>query len=184
MPLSLRIIKQISGKEVWRVLRNKNSPLDMKKLFSVCMMLMMVMALMLTPALANEVGSGVASDGSNTSAVVTDPGTETTGSGGGYQTEGVMDPQDAAGIPNVSTDELIDRIDSKGNDVVNILQAVGKWACIVIFIVCIILFIIGLIGNKRMAVAAFIGMLCAGIGYAGILCGREIVSFIASWAAS
>ena len=67
---------------------------------------------------------------------------------------------------------------------VNLMQAAGKWICIVVFIVCIILFIIGLIGNKKMALAAFIGMICAGVAYAGILCGREIVTWIASWAAS
>lgn len=156
---------------------------EMKKFLSVCLMLMMVMVVMLTPALANEVGSGVASDGSGKVTATTGSETETDGQTGGYM-EGVMDPQDAAGIPDVSTDDLIDRIDEKGNDVVNVLQAVGKWACIVVFIVCIILFIVGLIGNKRLAVAAFVGMLFAGIGYAGILCGREIVSFIASWAAS
>lgn len=159
----------------------------MKKFFSLFLLLIMVMSMTFSVAFASDAGSGVASDVAEvitSGEVSASDTTDGTTPSGGYKTEGVMSPQEAAGIPDVSTDDLINRIDEKGNDIVNIMQAVGKWACIVVFIVCIILFIVGIIANKKMAVAAFIGMLFAGIGYAGILCGREIVSYIATWAAS
>lgn len=158
----------------------------MRKL-TLFLLAVLMMTMCLGGAYATEPGTG--------SGVAGETGTVATDQNSGGQTStsttrdpknpyNVPDPADAAGIPKVSTDDLIQRIDEKGNDVVNLMQAVGKWVCVITFIVCIILFIIGLIGNKKMALAAFIGMLCAGVAYAGILCGREIVTWIASWAAS
>lgn len=86
--------------------------------------------------------------------------------------------------PNVSTDTIVGKLEKKGNDVVSILQTVGKYVCIAGFIVCCILTLIGIIGNKRLLVGAIIGLLISGLSYAGIVCGREIVNWIAAWAVS
>lgn len=86
--------------------------------------------------------------------------------------------------PNVSTDTIVGKLESKGNDVVSILQTVGKYVCIAGFIVCCILTLIGIIGNKRLLAGAIIGLIISGVAYAGIVCGREIVNWIAAWAVS
>lgn len=156
--------------------------------FTLFLLAVLMMTMCIGAAFASEPGSGVAGEPSGSGTTATQPnqgtGQTTTPTRDPSNPYNVPDPAEAAGIPNVTTDDLIERIDRKGNDVVNLMQAAGKWICIVVFIVCIILFIIGLIGNKKMALAAFIGMICAGVAYAGILCGREIVTWIASWAAS
>ena len=79
---------------------------------------------------------------------------------------------------------IVGKLESKGNDIVYILQTVGKYACIAAFIVCCILTLIGIIGNKRLLAGAIIGLVISGVAYAGIVCGREIVNWIAAWAAS
>ena len=86
--------------------------------------------------------------------------------------------------PNVSTDTIVGKLESKGNDIVYILQTVGKYACIAAFIICCILTLIGIIGNKRLLAGAIIGLVISGVAYSGIVCGREIVNWIAAWAAS
>lgn len=85
---------------------------------------------------------------------------------------------------NVTTDTIVGKLESKGNDVVSILQTVGKYVCIAGFIVCCILTLIGIIGNKRLLAGAIIGLVISGLAYAGIVCGREIVNWIAAWAVS
>lgn len=96
----------------------------------------------------------------------------------------VPNPQEAAGIPDVSADAVIERINTKGNDVVNILQSLGKWICIGSFIIYSMMIIFGIIGNKKLALSSFIGIFIACIAYAGITFGREIVIFISTWVAS
>lgn len=86
--------------------------------------------------------------------------------------------------PNVTTGTIISRLEAKGNDIVSILQIIGKYVCIAGFIICCILTIIGIIGNKRLLVGAIIGLFISGLAYAGIVCGREIVNWVAAWAAS
>lgn len=86
--------------------------------------------------------------------------------------------------PNVTTDELVGRIEQKSNDVVTILQTVGKYVCFASFIICCMLILIGIIGNRRLVAGGAIGLILSGIAYAGIVCGREIVTWIAAWAAS
>ena len=86
--------------------------------------------------------------------------------------------------PNVSTNTIVGKIESKGNDIVSILQTVGKYVCIAAFIVCCILTLVGIIGNKRLLAGAIIGLIISGVAYAGIVCGREIVNWIAAWAVS
>lgn len=86
--------------------------------------------------------------------------------------------------PDVTTDTIVGKLESKGNDIVHILQTVGKYVCIGMFVICCILIPVGIIGNKKILTGAVIGLVISGLAYAGIVCGREIVNFIAAWATS
>ena len=86
--------------------------------------------------------------------------------------------------PNITTDDIIGRLEDKGNGLVKILQTVGKMVYICSFIVCCGLLVIGVIGNRRMVAGSIIGAILSGVSYAGIVCGKEIVNWIAMWAAS
>jgi len=85
---------------------------------------------------------------------------------------------------SVTTNTIVGKLEAKGNDVVSILQTVGKYVCIAGFVVCCILVLVGVIGNKRLLAGAIIGLIISGVAYAGIVCGREIVNWIAAWAVS
>lgn len=88
------------------------------------------------------------------------------------------------GIPNVTVEDAETYLKSKGNDVVHLLQTVGKYVCIAAFIICCFLALIGLIGNRRMFTGALIGLIISGVAYAGIVCGPEIVKWVANWAST
>ena len=86
--------------------------------------------------------------------------------------------------PAVTTEDLVNRIESKGNEVVTILQKIGKYVCFCSFVICCALALIGCIGNRRLIAGGLIGCVLSGLAYAGIICGREIVNWIAAWAIS
>lgn len=147
---------------------------SMKKM--ICLLISIIMSMsLLVPAFAQQanIGSGVA---------VKEPETQQNNTGWNYDA-----PDSAAevmGIKPVSAEDVANRLNKKGNDVVNILQTVGKWVCMAAFVVCIIMMVAGCVGNRKLIMQGLIGMIIAGIAYAGIVCGREIVIFIASWAAA
>ena len=127
------------------------------------------------------VGSGVAAP------VTTDiPITShTPGAGGNVGLwEGDYSPESVLNIPNVSTEDLIERVNTKGNDIILILQTVGRYLCFFGFIICCVMVVIGVIGNRQMLTGALIGLIVCGVMYAGITCGKEIVQYIAAWAKS
>ena len=156
----------------------------MKNLAKLLVLCLALMLLTTTAFASNNVRTGEAMD--------TDPdGTSQEGDGQSYSSdydgEGMREL--VGGIqdefaPNVTTQDIISKLETKGNDIVAILQTVGKYVCIAAFIVCCALTLIGLIGNKRILAGAIIGLLLSGVAYAGIVCGREIVNWIAAWARS
>lgn len=150
----------------------------MKRLMSFLAVLMLVGCLAV-PAMASDVRTGDAIGGGTT----THDSTATNGSSSNIVQDAVNQTIEEL-APSVSVDDLITRLEDKGNDVVSILQTVGKYVCIGGFTVSVILFLIGCIGNKKLAAGGAIGMIVAGLAYTGIVCGRDIVNFIANWAAS
>lgn len=86
--------------------------------------------------------------------------------------------------PDVTTDDVVNKLEHKGNDIVRVLQIVGQYVCIGVFIVCCVLLIIGMIGNKRLMTGAILGLIFSGIAYACIVCSRDLVNFIAMWSIS
>lgn len=156
----------------------------MKNLAKLLVLCLALMLLTTTAFASNNVRTGEATD--------TDPDrTSQAGDGQSYSSdydgEGMREL--VGGIqdefaPNVTTQDIIGKLETKGNDIVAILQTVGKYVCIAAFIICCVLTLVGLIGNKRILTGAIIGLLLSGVAYAGIVCGREIVNWIAAWARS
>jgi len=87
-------------------------------------------------------------------------------------------------VPNVTIDDLGDRLAAKGGDFVYLIKIVGRYVCLGAFIICCIMIVIGIIGNHRMLVSAIIGAIISGLAYAAITCGEQIVQLIAAWAIS
>lgn len=146
----------------------------MKRIFGIFVTLMLCMAMMM-PAFATTVGGGVvnAKPTANTGTVEK-----------GFDYSAPDNPADIFGIPSVSVEDVTERLNNKGNDIVNILQTVGRWICIGAFVISVVMMVAGCVGNKKWIMQGLIGLIISGVAYAGIVCGREIVMFIASWAAS
>ena len=173
----------------------------MKRIFVLLSVLMLTLCLTATAFASNGTRTGevIGGGAAGTEAAQWHHGGEYPGSGTGTGSGGVnlTDPNATGSfvdnelfggngliVPNVSTDTIVGKLESKGNDVVHILQTVGKYVCIAAFIICCILTLVGIIGNKRLLAGAIIGLIISGVAYAGIVCGREIVNWIAAWAVS
>lgn len=157
----------------------------MKRIFALLSILILSLCLTATAFASNGtrtgevVGGGSSGSSGSESFSLSDPN-----SAKDFVSDALFGGKDRLIDPNVSTDTIVGKLESKGNDVVSILQTVGKYVCIAGFIVCCILTLIGIIGNKRLLAGAIIGLIISGVAYAGIVCGREIVNWIAAWAVS
>jgi len=98
-----------------------------KRIFGIFVTLMLCMAMMM-PAFATTVGGGVvnAKPTANTGTVEK-----------GFDYSAPDNPADIFGIPSVSVEDVTERLNNKGNDIVNILQTVGRWICIGAFVIFI-----------------------------------------------
>lgn len=141
----------------------------MKKFLMLMTVLVMGLCMMV-PAFAadDNVGSGIAVDTSEHS-------------GSMYV---ASDPRDLLDLEDVSIGDVQEKLESKGDDVISILQLVGRYVCIGAFILGILFTIAGCFGNHKVLFGGLLTVILAGICYAAITCGPEIVHFIASWAAS
>lgn len=136
----------------------------------------MLAALLLTSVVfaADDVRTGVAAGGGASDAVAENVPFN------GFQnraTEGFVDQ-------SVTTESFIERLHSKGNDVVDIIIVVGQYVCIAAFAICCIITIIGLIGNKRTMTGGVIGLIVSGVAYAFLSMAPDVVQWIASWTLS
>lgn len=123
---------------------------------------------------ASNIGSGTAQSVDSSSV----------STGGIFDYSEPSDPAELFGVEKVSTEEVADKLNEKGNDIINLMQVVGRYVCYGAFIVGLVMMLAGCVGNKKMIVQGLIAVIIAGVCYAGIVCGRDIVTFIASWAAS
>lgn len=145
----------------------------MKRLITVFCLALAVMLLMpayasegVTTEIAGEIGGAMA----DSAAGGIDP----------------LDPESVLGIKggDYSVDYLGDKLEEKGMDVVYLIKVVGRYICLAGFVICVVLIVVGIIGNPRILLRAAIGAVVSGIAYALITCGEEIVLLIATWAAS
>lgn len=140
----------------------------MKKAVKILALILAFMCISLpATAYASDIGSGYATGGS-----------------GGFDYSEPDSGAEIFGIEPVSTEDLSDRLNEKGNDVVDIVTVIGKWVCIIMIAFGFLCILIGAFGNQKLLVRGLIAVVLCGVCYAGIVCGRDIVEFIASWAAS
>lgn len=176
----------------------------MKKLIAMLLVCLMMVCTMATAfATEGEIPSGVAGEPTTTQPVVEtgkknetpatssepipDPKNDATPNnkktGTGFL-DNVQTPEELLDIREVSVDEIRDKIDEKGMDVIHIMQKVCQYICIGAFIIGAIMFVIGLIANKKLMTGGILCLVFSGLAYAAITCGPTIVKLIAGWAAS
>ena len=158
----------------------------MKKIV-IFLMTMLMAVCMVVPAFAangEDVRTGTAAGGNPSGTSTTAPDVRPGVGGGNQGVGGLVNDTINDFAPNVTTDDIVGRLETKGNDVVTFLKTIGKYVCIGAFVICCILTIIGIIGNHRLLWAGVLGMIISGLAYAGIVCSQEIVNWIATWAIS
>lgn len=148
----------------------------MKRFFILAMVLVMSVCMSVTAFADQEVGSGIAGE--------TNDQETSEGYNGQHGMYDPVSPEDLLDLDQVTTDDLQNKIDEKGSDVINVIIRVCRYICIAAFPIGCIMFILGLLGNKKLVAAGVFTIIFAGIGYAGVTCAPEIVHFVASWAAS
>lgn len=99
----------------------------------------------------------------------------------GYSLPENLNPDQVLGLPDVTVDDLGDRLNEKGADVVFLIQTVARYICIGAFVISCILILVGLIGNRRTLASAILGAVLSGVCYGAITCGEQIVQAVSSW---
>lgn len=157
--------------------------MSMKHFFTMVIISLVTLCLW-APAFAaeGETPSGIAGE-------VTTSQTTTTEKTEANKTDGsnfldVQSPEELLDLKEVTVDDIGNKLDEKGMDIIRLMQKVCQYICIAAFIIGAIMFVIGLIANKKTMVSGILTLAFAGIAYAAITCGPTIVKLIASWAAS
>ena len=87
-------------------------------------------------------------------------------------------------VPTVTTDQMVEWILKKGNEVISILQIFAQPFAIIIFIVSCAICLIGALTKGNMMGKGLIGMVAAAILYAAALYAPVLVNSISSFLAS
>lgn len=92
--------------------------------------------------------------------------------------------KEVAGLETVTIDDLEDKIDQKGDEVISIGQLVASKVLIVAFIISCILALIAAISKKGDIWKFIIAMILTGLLWAMADNAKEIITFIGTWAKS
>ena len=84
----------------------------------------------------------------------------------------------------VTVDDAISWVDRKGGQVVELCSHVLKPACIVGFIICVLLIVAGAVGNKRLLAGGLVGLFICGLCYACATSPVEILNAFSSFVRS
>lgn len=87
-------------------------------------------------------------------------------------------------VPVVTTDQMVEWILKKGNELISILQIFAQPFAIIIFIVSCAIALVGSLTKGNMAGKGMIGMVASAVLYACCLYAPIIVNSITSWVAS
>jgi len=153
------------------------------KRFAAMLCLSLLLSMGILPAYAEGVESGIAGETSETAQQTEVPqGTI----GLDMSIDQATDPEYVLGIKggDYSVEHIGDKLKQKGMDIVYLLKIVGRWICIAAFVVCCTFLVFAIAGNTRLLVRSAVGAIAAGIMYAAITCGEEIVTLIAAWSAA
>lgn len=140
------------------------------------------------PALAAEEtsGSGIADniDKPSATAPVDENQTGLDPSDSLYHKWGLDDPDNQVHIDPVSTDEVNEWVERKGNDVTSIMVTAGKVMAAIGLVASIICVVVGAIGNRRLMTGGFIGIVVALAAYVALTQYRELIRLFSSWVMS
>ena len=100
------------------------------------------------------------------------------------ETTNTNESNEEALLPSVTMDDAMNHLEEKVFDVVKLLQVIGKPFCIVAFIICAILTLLGTFGKSGYVMKGLVGMLICAIAYTCILFSPQIVNFLSTWLAS
>ena len=145
----------------------------MKRFLSLLLLVLSLSSLAL-PAFAAGVETGVAGT----------IGEEETYNPNAYELPDDLQPENVLGVPNVTVDDLGNRLIDKGEDVVWLIKIVTRYICLGAFLLSCVFILVGIIGNRKILVSSILGAVISGVCYGAITCGEQIVAFIAAWAAS
>lgn len=81
----------------------------------------------------------------------------------------------------VTTDDVNNWVDKKGNEVVSIIQRGARIVSIIGFFICLILVAIGAFGNHKTMFGGLIGAIIAAVCYVAITYGKELLNLFSSW---
>lgn len=175
--------------------------MKMKRMVALIMAVLLI-CLAVTPALAdpgngNAYGhgnSGVAGEVTHTPTPTPDPTPTVTptvqpttapstnpGDNDLFHRWGLDKEENQVNPPKVTTDDVQNWVDRKGNDAITILQNVVKVVSIIGFILCICLIIIGAVGNRRTMTGGIIGAIVAALCYVAISQIDVILAFFSGW---
>lgn len=146
------------------------------------------------PALADEgdayANTGVAGDVTHTAELAenTDPAqsednTETPKNKWYYQW-GLDEEENQINIDPVTTDQVANWVEKKGNEVIYIVQLVARIITVIWFFISIIFIVIGAIGNHRTMTGGFISLFISACAYVAITYGKELLNLFSSWVMS
>ena len=150
----------------------------MKKFTSLLCALVLSLSVM-TTAFATEIepntntnmGMGVATE-------TVDPPKNNSGHGGMYHP---VTPEDILDLDPVTTDDVQNKINQKGQDIIDVIINVCQKICVVTMPLGAVMFLVGLAGNKKTSVAGAIMFIFSGVCYAAITCAPELTWYISSW---
>jgi lipopolysaccharide export LptBFGC system permease protein LptF len=124
----------------------------------------------------------------------TDTGTTTTGSAGNtaaendfsnsvdqYNAESEINNQINSYMPNVSSQEVTDKITSKAYQVADTVRKVAIPILIITFVISVFSFIWGALSVRKTTLPGILGMIFCGVGYVLILYAPQILSFFGKW---
>lgn len=94
--------------------------------------------------------------------------------------EDIFDVED----PNVSTGDVNDWVERKGGDLISIITKGVRIFSVIGFFVCLLLIVVGAVGNKRTMVGGIIGLIIACLCFTAATMGPQIMLAIQSWLVS
>lgn len=155
--------------------------MKLKRCLSTFFALLMVAATLAIPAMATEIGSGIAGEVGQGSVVYIGEDSKNKSTNPWDDIYGLNDPENQVHIKGVTTEDVTNLIDRKGNDIANIMKHIGKVASTIGFFASIICIIVGAIGNRRMMTGGFIGLIVLALAYTALNYGKELLDLFSAW---
>lgn len=84
-------------------------------------------------------------------------------------------------LPEVTTDDMQNWVNRKGGELISIITRVVQVASIIGFVLCIVLIVIGAVGNSRTLVGGVIGLVFCCLGFTAATMAPQIIAAVNGW---